>query len=228
MATALSTLRTRSKTRSDMTDSSFVSDAEWLEFINESYYELYDILIAHGAGEDYFETTDTSKTTVVDQEDYALPTDFYKLIDVDIQSDGDSDDWLTMIRTTKGMRNTLRNIRNHSSSDWWNPPTYELRGGNIRLLPAPGTAGRTIRIRYIPTLTALALDADEIVDLPPFRHWESYIVITAAMKAKLKQEEDVTFLLQEKQSMETRIRKAALNRDQHMPQTISRSRHLSR
>ena len=73
----LSDLIDRTRKRSNMERSGFVSDDEITEYLNESGSELHDILI-ETYGDEYFSTTYSfakSVTTV-----HALPSDFYKLI----------------------------------------------------------------------------------------------------------------------------------------------------
>jgi hypothetical protein len=49
-------IRDLCKQESDMVNSSFLSDAEWNSYINQSYYELYDLLVQK-YGNDYFVQT---------------------------------------------------------------------------------------------------------------------------------------------------------------------------
>ena len=74
-------LRNRSRQRADMVNSKFVTDAELNTYINASYAELYDLLIA-SRGENYF-VLSYNFTTSINQDTYALPADFYKLMGVD-------------------------------------------------------------------------------------------------------------------------------------------------
>lgn len=59
----LAELRTEVRRRSDMENSQFVKDAELTTYINQSYVELYDLLIARF--EDYFVTDFSDKSLVV-------------------------------------------------------------------------------------------------------------------------------------------------------------------
>lgn len=221
MAVSLSTLRTRCQGRADIPDDGSVSDAEWLEFINSAYFELYDLLVTRF--EDYFESTSTSNTTVVDQEDYSLPSDFYKLLEVEVQDDQQADQWVSLQRLRPSDRNLLRNLDTYASYDYPTLRWYALKGTNLRILPPPAVAGRTIRIRYVPTLTPLAADGDTVVS-GLLDQWAEFIVVRAVIHARNKTEEDVSAHERTLQSIQQRILTSAISRDTYQPARINCTR----
>ena len=84
--------------------------------------------------------------------------------------------------------------------------------------PVP-MAGQTLRLWYVPTLTALSADGNVTVDI--LNGWEEYIVIDAAMKALAKEESDVSVFAMRKQAIADRIDAEAENRDAGMPARIN-------
>ena len=46
MTTTLANLITAARQKADMINSTFIQDAEWTDYINNSYAELYDILVS--------------------------------------------------------------------------------------------------------------------------------------------------------------------------------------
>ena len=75
-------LRTRTRERANMENSTFVSDSELSRYINYSINDLRDKMIIK-TGEEYF--ADIEAYTLVDgQEEYTLPTDFYKRVSIHI------------------------------------------------------------------------------------------------------------------------------------------------
>lgn len=143
----LKQLRTAVRQRADQVHSQFVSDDELNGYVNESLYGLYDLLVtAYGA--DYYVTSASSTTDGTDT--LALPTDFYKLLGVDLLADG------------SGRYVSLQPFnfqeRNRASVDLAGPLytkiRYRLRAGKLWLTPTP-TSGQTVRVWYVPKLTPL-------------------------------------------------------------------------
>jgi hypothetical protein len=85
-AVSLATLRARARERADMVGSSFVADtATSLDaWLNEGAQILHDKLV-EAYGSEYLEKSTTATTTTAT--DYALPSDFYKLLGVDLLDD---------------------------------------------------------------------------------------------------------------------------------------------
>jgi hypothetical protein len=210
MTTAtLAQLRTRAQSRADMVNDAFVSNSEWLDFINASVAELYDLLVS--ADEDYFTTT-SAFSTVAGTETINLPGDFYKLVGVDL------------LDAASGLTVTLRpyNVRERNSyrNATWAPqsvPRYWLRAGKLSLLPVP-TDVRTGTLYYVPVATKLAGDTDTFDGI---NGWEEYVVADCAAKAVAKQEQDPTPFLQAKNELAARIKAMAQQRDPGAPHTIS-------
>lgn len=84
MATLLE-LKTKTRERSDMVNSTFISDTELVSYINMAYSELYDILVSRF--EDYFSERVAFSLTTSSNE-YTLPSNFYKLRGLDFSQGG--------------------------------------------------------------------------------------------------------------------------------------------
>jgi hypothetical protein len=96
-------LRTRTRERADQVNSTFISDAELTGYVNQSAYELYDLLVSK-YGDNYWASSSNITTDGVN-ETYALPADFYKLLGVDLQTSGTTSGWLTLKSFTMAERN---------------------------------------------------------------------------------------------------------------------------
>lgn len=216
---SLGQLRLMSQQRADRVNSNFVTLPEWNSYINQSYFELYDLLV--DTYEDYYVTGPTSLTTTGSNL-IALPTNFYKLMGVD-GSPGSTNAFVTLKKFNFIARNryiypqlpnTLLGVFN---------PQYRLVGNNLMLIPTP-QAGQTIQIWYIPKLTQLLQDADILTGVSG---WSEYVICDAAIKALQKEESDVSVLMAQKMALIKRIEESAMNRDAGQPDTISDTRSFS-
>lgn len=211
----LSELRDRVRERADMENSTFISDSELNGYINQSLYELYDLLI--GSYDDYF-IKDPVLTFSLSGGDssnsYNLPNDFYKLRGVDFNVGGDN--WIDLDSFNFKERNRLDGglrgsfLRNANLK-------YRVFGGKIYFRPQDGCAGN-YRLWYIPKMTELTQDSDATVD---FLNWEEYAVVDSAIKCLMKEESDPSKLLIEKQSLLSRIESMSGDRDAAGPEKVA-------
>lgn len=213
MATrTLLSLRDRCKQRSNMENSSFVSDAEWNDYINYSISELRDIIISK-VGDDYFATSQSiSLTNSTDV--YALPADFYKILWAEMLADDGY--YYKMKRFEISEMNQNANVIAFAIPD----VRYRLRGDNIWFNPLSAIGGRTVKIWYVPLLTELSADGDTLVG---FNGWDEYIVLRAAIIALEKEEQDTSSLSMRLEQLRLRIEAMAENRDQAQPMRIQDS-----
>ena len=215
-AVALSTLRTRSKRRADMENSSFVGDPEWLDYINEGAKRLHELLVG-AYGEDYFKKTSAFTTSGVS--DYALPSDFFKLTGVDLVINNKPE---SLKRFMEPERNSYRNV---STVNWYSVPRYKLEGNFLRLYPIP-PSGLSGTIIYIPLLQVLqggvgstyinsfANDADTC-DFP--NGWEKFITAYAAEQALIKEESNTRAIRDQLDRWEAELVAMAADRDAAHP-----------
>lgn len=213
----LAQLRADAQSEADMIGSSFVSDSEWLAWINGAAKELYGILVQK-YGDDYFVQLPPYEFTTDGVSDhYALPADFFKLLGVDLvfsSSPGDcatlkpynlADRNINAVQNVLGQYGQKTNLR------------YRVMGNRIAFSPR-ASAGQTIRLLYIPRVTELVLDTDV---LDGVCGWEDYVTTDAAIKALAKEESDTTVKERERAGMLSRIESEAANRDAGHPQTVS-------
>jgi hypothetical protein len=192
------------KDRADMNNSNLVSLPMWKKYINKSKDALYDLLVKAYGNDYYTKDTPHSITTISGVDKYALPTDFYKTVKVELYIDQD---------------NQIR-LRKFSHSE--NRPYYYIyRQNNVRgyfyreignylfLSPTPA-ASEIIRLWYIPLSTNLVNDADE---LQGFNGWEEFIIIDSAIKAKRKEESDTQELMIDKRDIIDRLTTMAESRN---------------
>lgn len=211
----LAELRNAVRQRSDMENSQFVKDAEVNSYINQSYFELYDLLVQK-YGDNYFVASPYSFVTDGTSEDYSLPSDLYKLLGVDLALSNSTDSWVTIKPFNFAERNRYA-VPNFQSFYGITNLRYRLLGNNIKFTPIP-QANQNMRLWYVPRLTTLANDSSTVDGISG---WTEYIIIDAAIKCLQKEESDVTVLLAQKAAIIQRIENAAENRDVGFPRTVA-------
>lgn len=216
----LGQIRTMAQQRADMVNSNFVSTTEWNTYINNSYFELYDLLVT--TYEDYYITSpytiSTDGTNLI-----TLPTDMYKLNGVDLGLSNSSNAWVTLQKFDFISRNRFIYPQLTSTYPGFFGLSYRLVGNKLMLIPTP-PAGQYLRIWYTPKLTQLLQDNDIAVGISG---WLEYVVVDAAIKAMQKEESDVSVLMAEKMALIKRIEESAMNRDAGQADTISDTRRRS-
>lgn len=221
----LSQLMTAIRQRSDMTpngyvaaltgDNFFVTEPELISYINQSYFELYDLIVA-AFGNNYYVQSPYSFTTNGSSYLYPLPDDFYKLLGVDLAvAGGTPSSWITLkhFEFNDRNRNSPPNFQTFYGQSGLR---YRLNGTNIWFTPTPAN-GLTIQLWYVPRLTqltSLSQTADGISG------WTEYIIVDGAIKCLQKEESDVSILMAQKQALLLRIEAMAENRDAGPPPRV--------
>ena len=162
--------------RADMVNSEFVTSAEVQSYIEQSLYELYDLLIQK-YGADYYMSSYTFTTDGVNDA-FDLPTDMYKLRGVDLRT-GDpsagSSGWLSLRPHNFAERNRYVYPNTQTTFGLASNLQYHIQGDTIRFVPLPA-ANQPIRLWYIPRLTPVAASTPSSVtgigDVTAKAKWE--------------------------------------------------------
>lgn len=196
-------MKTRARQHADMVNSRFVGDSELGTYINSSCQDLYDQLIQ--AGELYYVSQGTiALSSGVDT--YSLPSDFYKMLGVDLDSNGEM---ITLKKFEFAERNKYSFYPFYNSR---NPVSYKylIQGDSIRFMPQP-TGSDNVVIWYAPTMPPLVNDSDTF---DAINGWEDFVCIDSAIKMVAKEEGDISNLLTMKNDIEKKIQKMKTSRDQ--------------
>lgn len=225
----LGSLRLQAQQRADRVNSNFVTKAEWNNYINQSYFELYDLLV--NSFEDYYRATHTLVTTgsgsyplpngvITDIDGTTVSRPMYKLLGVDLGLSQNTLAWVTLRKFDFIARNRYVYPNLTANAVGFSNLEYRVMGSNIEFIPSPG-AGQYIKLYYVPRMIRLLKDTDMADGVSG---WTEYIIVDAAIKALAKEEQDVTQLMAVKQVLTDRILSAAQNRDAGAPDTISATR----
>jgi len=215
----------RARQRADMENSQFVTDVEVRDLIATHYGELLDKLTEADPWQYSF--SETESNTTANQEDYVLPTDFYRLLAVDIKSTS-TDNWVEADRLHANDRNLFQNYTGWLSSgngglfiEQSNVHYRLMSSGSsdlIRFYPTPDTGNHQYRVAYMPHTPDTFADTDNIDGI---NGWEEYIVLLVAIDMLIKEESSTTTLERKLQRFEDRIERLSSDRDDHQPATIS-------
>lgn len=229
---SLLAIRTQSKQRADRVNSNFLTIEEWNNNINQSYFELYDLL--KDVYEDWYFAVPYQFITNGSSASFPIPdgssafTDvngdtckpFYNLLGVDCGIGPNNNAFVTLHKYDFIERNryVYPNV-NGTMLGVFNMK-YRLMGNQLNFIPVP-SANQYIQVWYVPRMTRLLKDTD-IAD--GVNGWSEYVIVDAAIKALQKEESDVSALMAQKMALKQRIEDSAINRDIGQPDTISDTR----
>jgi hypothetical protein len=194
----LAEIRDRAKQESDNVGQAFVSDPEWLNYINAAYAEVYGLVVQAFSGDYYVKDPPYTFTTDGINSRFALPSDMFKLLGVDVLY-GAANQWVSLKPFTLADRNKF--------------------SGSNQTIPA---AGQTVQLLYVPKLTPLVNGTDSTVPLQ--NDWEELIVVIATLLALDKEESDVSVKMARRAELVARINAEAENRDAGNPPRMVDSR----
>jgi hypothetical protein len=212
-------LRTAARQRADQENASgdysdaFIKDSELTSYINQSAFELYDLLITL-YGNDYFLTGPYTINSDGVNDSFALPSDFYKAVSVSARNSSSA-----MIPLRQASFSQMMSLQgtNDVSTLGLMHIVYRLRSDKLWFAPKPQN-GQSFYLYYIPRLQTLSADSDTFDGISG---WTEYIIVDAAIKCMQKEESDVSVLLLQKEALLKRIASSAENRDAAAPSTIS-------
>ena len=226
--TTLGNIKLEVLQRSDLLQSSNITNQEMNTYVSNSYKWLYNLLLQK-YGNDYFVTIPYAYTTngqvdpVTQAQTFPLPNDFYKLLRCEVALNPmDTNSWITL-RKFEEIQANLWNYPNVYTFYGITNLRYRLWGTNLQIVPI-ASAGQTIRIWYAPRPNQLINDTD-VVD--GFADYEELIVVDACIKALTKQEQSTETFVGQKLEMLKEINEAAENRDIGSPETVSDSRRMN-
>lgn len=200
------TLINQARNRADMINSLFVTDEEALGYLSLAYQRMYDIIATNN--EDFFISTSVFPL-VNQQQDYALPADFYKIRGVDLLSGINN---FTLRPFTFNERNRFR----YGSALTTAGPVYRYHviNNTIRFIPLPG-AGQ-ITLWYIP-LPVLPSSVSSQVETMGF---DEFLITYIAMKMLMKEESDTSDIKEELAVLTERVRTMTKSRDEGFPTVV--------
>lgn len=233
---SLGYLRYLTQLRADKLHSEYLTLDEWNANINQSMYELRDVLVTK-YGDDYFmapflliNLNGLDQYALPDGSNYNNAPALFKLLGVDVNISGASlssnTSWIPVARFNWSDRDKYTTWPNQAGAlNNVYQMAYRQMGNNLFVIPA--STNQTLRISYIPIMTQLLQDTD-MLDFS-LSGWSEFIIVDAAMKAMIKEEslEKWNALNEHKNQLIMRIETTAANRDVGFPNTVSNTRATS-
>ena len=205
----LAQLRDAARKRADIEGSQHITDAELNESINESIAALHALCVE--ACEDDFAIT-ASITTTPNVATYTVT--LYKVRSVQIVDQG------YVRELDRFMLSDLPRLTNSVYGGTGAPMMYRMIGGKIHFAPTPQAA-------YSVTVYGVAASADlasDVAELDGRDGWEEWVVLDAAIKCGLKEEQDVRDLVAERNVVLGRILSQMRSLDQGRPPMVQVTR----
>lgn len=188
MAKTRSTLRTDTRSYLDESTEADWKDTDLNRSINKYYQKVVTAVME--TFEDYY-LTEATADTVADQQEYSLPTDFFKIRRVEINYDIDNSN----SAFSRALRFDIDAARGRLAETNLGigvvrNPSYYIQGDLIGFLPIPSNNGdEAIKIWYVRYISDMDDDTDTI-DIPyPDRYYEIITKFAAAEALRKGQQE---------------------------------------
>lgn len=190
MAKSLANLQAQTRTYLDESSQADWTDTEVTREINAKYMEVYTAVIS--VYEEYYSDRSTADS-VADQQEYALPSDVYKLRRVEIKYNPSNSNDLFRRAKPISIDSVNRDLGNSSLGiTVYRNPAYYVRGNIIGFIPVPTESGdENIVLWYIKQVPELSATTDTI-DIPfPDRYGQLISLGAAAVLLRKGQQEEV-------------------------------------
>lgn len=202
----ISDIITLAKQLADMENTNFISATEWLRYADQSYRKFYSLVTT--LYEDY-NVSSYDYTTVADTDEYTLPTGFLKVRLVELY--GVTPRPMTLREWTLTEKNRLA----YSVTGY--PIRFSVYGNTLRLMPPP-KGPYQVKLWYIPTATAITSDSQSV---EVYNGFDTYIALDMAIRARNKEESDVSALMAERAEMKQMLEETLRGRDAGTPRTMT-------
>lgn len=235
----LSQIRLAAMQRADRVNSNFVTMPEWRNYINQSMFELYDLLVT--VYEDYYVAPPIQFVTNGSTYQYPLPNGslsflnpntgvtgvarpYYKLLGVDLALNSSPNGYVPVKKFNFSDRNKFVYPNSASTIYGVFNCEYRVMDNYIEFIPTP-SGNQAFRLWYVPRLIELLQDTDTTTT--GISGWIEYVIVKAAYYALTKEESDTSALVLQLTALNDRIISSATNRDAGMADTISDTRNSS-
>lgn len=213
------------KRMADMVNSSFVSDDEWLSYVNRSAGEFHAEFAV--LSEDYwmnevqFSLPLSPAIPGVPANVFPLPVDFHKIRGLDYQVDAGNKTWRAIHQVHFSERNAytpdLRRVWGAAPDRRW-----RLMRNSIWIVPEAQPEG-VYRLWYTTLFQPLVTTADTI---PDWEGMHEIVILGCAIRALEKEETDASSLRQEREMLRERLAATFKDRNEAEPDVVQDTQSL--
>lgn len=204
---SLSQMRLDCRRMANMENSTFVSDAELTEYVNQGLAELWRRLVPN-EGAPHIRCV-TTIAVVAHQSIYSLPSDFWELQSAEC--------------TYNGITTKMRPFMNAEHARFSNPylytdpmpAKYRVQASNIEFLPA--TQSYSVSVYYTPCQLRLVADTDTV---DGYNGYEIAAIYGAVATMLAKEESDASFWIAQQERVYQQIETLAGRRDAGEPERV--------
>jgi hypothetical protein len=189
-------------------DADAISDLTLDEYINQSYHEVYDLIIDADDGRIFAENA--TNPPAVGEFSFRLPGDFYRLISCHVRR---GERWIPAERADASEYAELAS----SVSRYHRPKYYtrwRIKTGEWFIFVFPNPGSESLAITYFPKPLELSVDSDKL-DNPA--SWLSFVTYGAAIKMLNQLERDPSAQLMELKRLGQRIQDSVADLDMNSP-----------
>lgn len=205
----LGELRTLVSVWLDDVNNGYFTAAQLNVWLNNAQREAQKFVIQAFEGH-YKKCVET--TTVANQREYQLPSDFKKLSRLEYILSGSSFQTEDRVRLTK----ITENQQDFFSENTGTPTSYYFQGDKVILVPCPDQA-KTLRLTYMYRVTDMSNDSDE-PDVPEDYH--EYLAVLATLDGLYRDGREAGPYLEKKRYYEEQFRRDAEERNVDEPRTV--------
>ena len=179
------------------TDGYHITDQEILDYLNDSLRQLWSVTVNSSNGSIFSKVSTKLVQLGDDSRYYQLPSDFLRLVSVDVRF---NNNWMPSQEADQQAYAQLLELT--SSEAAYHYLYYNNEQGRYELVLFPNREPNDILIRYVPEATQLD-DFEDVLHLPG--DWERWAVYDAAIKCKMKDDENAEMLMMERARIEAMI-----------------------
>jgi hypothetical protein len=186
----------------------YFTQAQVTMWLNNAQKECQKLLLQ--AGQNYYAKTVVT-STVANQNEYILPTDFFDLNRVAIVTSGSG-----ATATQNPLTYITLNQRDMVSNQSGSPQFYNLFRNRIILFPVPNQA-QSMLLTYSYLVEDMVLDSD-VPDVPPEYH--EFLAVLATIDGFIKDGRDMTPMMAKRAIYENMLKQASQERNLDSPRSI--------
>lgn len=194
----------------DDKDNGYFTTSDLNSYINQAAKEVQKIIL-QSFEDQWVKCVETY--TVVNQQEYNLPSDFKKLNRIELVLSGNSITNESRQRLYKITRNQQDSVVGYNTGT---PAVYFFQNNKIIIQPAPDSA-KVLRLDYTYTIADMSSDSDT-PDIPD--EYQEFIAVLAAITCLTRDTRDASTYIEKRRYYEQQLKRDAEQRNIDEPRTV--------